>query len=207
MSRLMGLRQQQAPEREPISLLQAKIFLHVDGDIEDELIVRLIKTARQGVESYTGRSLIKQAWTFTFNAGFAAAKSDGSYLSQSHSRAVGGIELPRSPFLELIGKPQLKTGSGNKEITQYRLDTAGRVARLHVSDMSDPHENVEVTFWAGYGADPEEVPEPLRQGVLMTAANLYEARGAANDAGLIPMPLSAPVIQLIKPYRMQRFLA
>jgi uncharacterized phiE125 gp8 family phage protein len=207
MGAFMGLKQVQAPQVEPVSLLQAKVFLHIDTNAEDDLLARLIKTARQGAESYTGRSFIKQAWSFTFNAGFASARSDEAYLGHQHARATGGIELPRSPFIELIGRPCALTPSGKREMTGYRLDSSGRVARLHVSGSEHSQDVIQVDFWCGYGESPEDVPEPLRQAVLMTVANLYEARGAANDAGLIPMPLSTPVIQMIKPYRIQRLFS
>ena len=112
----MGLIQRNAPLQEPIDLLQAKIFLRIDGNQEDELLRRLIKTARQAIESYTVRSFIRQSWTFSFNAGFGQSRSDSTYLSGTHSRGEGGIELPRSPFIELIESPVMEGSCGIREI-------------------------------------------------------------------------------------------
>lgn len=203
----MGLRQRHAPTEEPISLLQAKVFLSLDDDAHDELLLRLIKTARQGAESFTSRSFLRQAWSFTFNGGFAEARSDTRYLDKEHSRGAGGIELPRSPFISLIDTPVLQTSYGDRPLTNYRLDTSSRVARLHMTCPVDPQAVVRVDFWSGYGETAEDLPEPIRQAVLMTVANLFEGRAVANDTGLIAMPLSASVIQLLKPYRVQRLFS
>ena len=61
-----------------------------------------------------------------------------------------------------------------------------------------------MTFYAGYGEEPEDVPDPLRQGILMALESLFDGSVAANDLGFMPKPLEPSVIQLIKPYRIQR---
>ena len=203
----MGLRQRHAPTEEPVTLLQAKVYLGIDDDAHDELLGRLIKSARQGAESYTSRSFLRQAWSFSFNGGFAQSRSDTRYLDKEHSRGTGGIELPRSPFVALIDTPVILTSFGETPMPNYRLDTSSRVARIHLPAQVDPQATVRVDFWAGYGETPEDLPEPLRQAVLMTVANLFEGRAVANDTGLIAMPLSAAVIQLLKPYRAQRLFS
>tara|TARA_A100000171_G_scaffold16805_1_gene15281 strand:- start:619 stop:1251 length:633 start_codon:yes stop_codon:yes gene_type:complete len=210
MDSQMGLRQKEAPLCEPITLEQAKVFLRIDHTEDDHLIRRLIKTARQSIESFTGRALIRQCWTFSLNAGFAYANSDVRYLSRNQSRGERGIELPKSPFLELVGPPRMVDNYGERDIQDYRLDTAGRVAHMHLGSSAGKflqgRGELFVHFWAGYGEEAEDVPEPLRQGILMALVSLYDGRAAANDLGFMPKPLDEGVIQLIKPYRAQRAL-
>jgi hypothetical protein len=210
MDSQMGLQQIKAPECEPITLQQAKVFLRVDHEAEDALIQRLIKTARQSIESFTGRALIHQGWEFSFNAGFACAHSDARYLSQEQSRGDNGIELPKSPFVELLGPPQIADDYGKRPVSDYRLDTAGRVARIHLGssagDFLQGRGNLVVQFCAGYGSEAEDVPEPLHQGILIALETLFDGRSAANDQGFMPKPLDTGVLQLIKPYRIQRLL-
>lgn len=205
----MGLRQLEPPKCEPVTLQQAKVFLRVDHASEDALIQRLIKTARQSIESYTGRALIRQCWIFSVNAGFVEANSDPRYLSRDQSRGTRGIELPKSPFMELVGPPRLLTEGGQEHsVRDYRLDTAGRVARLHlkhsVKGFSEGRGVLAIQFWAGYGSTPEEVPDLLRQGILRTVATLYEGRVAANDIGFLAKPLDESTLQLIRSHRVQR---
>ena len=50
------------PANEPVSLLEAKQHLRVDGDDDDLLIGSLIAAARQAAETQTGRQLITARW-------------------------------------------------------------------------------------------------------------------------------------------------
>lgn len=204
----MGLIQLHLPECEPISLIEAKTYLRIDHREEDEMICHLIRTARQAVESYTGRSLIRQAWRFTFNAGFGGARSDEAYLCRHKSRGEHGIELPRSPFIELAEPPSLVSNRGVYTVKDYRLDTSGRVAHLHFSPVVinsiDSRGIIQVDFWAGYGKTPLEVPEAFRHAILMLVAQLYGNQCSVNDNGFTALPFTEGVIQLIKPYKVFR---
>lgn len=206
----MGLTLISAPEREPISLMEAKVYLRVDHDAEDELMQHFIKCARQAVEAFTARSLMLQTWQMTVNSGFGSMISSTDYLLGIHSKGMGGIELARSPFIELMKAPVLVDEYGRRDIHDYRLDTAGRVARIHfgssLAQFLSGQGHLEILFKAGYGEHPEEVPAPLRQAIIMVVAELYEKRQSANDNQFIAPVLSDGVIQLIRPYRVTRML-
>ena len=58
----------------------------------------------------------------------------------------------------------------------------------------DVESEQTITFTAGYGADPSDVPAPLRQALLLLVAHGYAHR--ETDAGL-PMMVQA----LIQPFR------
>ena len=51
------------PAVEPISLDEAKDHLRIDGDVEDALLGRLIKAARQRIEQTTSRAMISTGMT------------------------------------------------------------------------------------------------------------------------------------------------
>lgn len=58
----------EAPTAEPISLAQAKCHLREDDeDAQDNLIRSLIRAARQHVEGYTRRALVRQSWKATYS--------------------------------------------------------------------------------------------------------------------------------------------
>jgi hypothetical protein len=196
------------PHCEPVRLSEAKIFLRIETNEEDELLGSLIRTARQAVEACTAKSLICQSWELKTSLAYCLSISDDNYLTGHKSRGKRGLEIPRSPFIRLIEKPKLVNDYGTQEISSYRLDTAGRVARMHFSKL---HENVlyeqsiiQVQFEAGYGNTPENVPEPLRQAILMVVAELYEKRVSLNDNQKAPPTLNFRAFELVKPYRAMR---
>lgn len=206
----MSLTLIEPPEIEPVSLIAAKAYLRLDSDHEDGQIESFIRTARKSLEAFTGRCLIKQMWRFTLNAGFAAAVSDANYLGGHHSRGKGGIEIPKSPFIELVGVPFLNDEYGRREIKEFRIDTSQRLAHLHFGPTLAQHLNgqasVEILFYAGYGENPSDVPEAFKQAILMVVAQLYEVRGPINDNFTNVQLLSSQALQLVKPYRVMRFV-
>ena len=62
----MNLTLKTAPETEPVSLNEAKAFLRVDSDEDDNYITSLIKTAREWCEDYQHRAYITQTWELNF---------------------------------------------------------------------------------------------------------------------------------------------
>lgn len=201
----MALKLIEPPLKEPVSLAEVKAFIKIETEQEDDLLRRLIKTARQSIEAYTGRALIQQTWQFTLNAGYCCEMSDETYLTGTRSRGQKGIELPRSPFISLKGNPMLNETYGNREIKDYRLDTSGRTARIHfgktLQGLTSGGGIVEIEYTVGYGETPESVPEPLRQAILMMVSELFEKRIGSNDNQGMPPLLNQAVVDLIKPYR------
>ncbi len=55
----------QPPRQEPVSVGEAKQYLRIDHEAEDELLANLIQTARSAVEDFTQRSLMTQVWQLT----------------------------------------------------------------------------------------------------------------------------------------------
>jgi hypothetical protein len=208
----MSLTLIESPACEPVELIAAKTFLKVeyDNDHEDLLLASLIKVARKAIEAYSGRVMISQVWEFTINAGFAGSSSDSTYMDGSHSRGKGGILLPRSPFIELVNDPFLVDDYGSRKIQDYRLDEYGREAHIHfgksLATFLDGKGKIKITFRCGYGATPQEVPEPFRHAILLMVSQLYEHRVEANDNFKTPPLLTRAAMELVKPYRTLRLL-
>lgn len=60
---------------------------------------------------------------------------------------------------------------------------------------------IEIVFVAGHGV-AEDVPPPIRHGILMLIGHLHEHREAVGNVGLKDMP--AGVTALWSPYRLPR---
>jgi uncharacterized phiE125 gp8 family phage protein len=52
----------EGPASEPITLAEAKSWIKVETDADDDLITSLIAEARQDIEEFTGLALIVQTW-------------------------------------------------------------------------------------------------------------------------------------------------
>jgi len=163
------------PPNSAVSLSAAKTFLRVDHDDEDALIAGLIDTAARQIEVRCGLSLITRPQRLTKPVAGA-----GIYLNRYPVLSIEAVALNGAPIevdANLRARPVL-----------VRSAAAG--------DMT-------VDFTAGYGDAPEDIPTPLRQGVLLLLAHLYEHRAQGGDS---KPPLGFPMMvdALIQPYRGMR---
>lgn len=180
------------PAQEPVSLSEAKTFLRLDQNAEDDLLGTLITAARLMVEAASGRLLVDQAWRIVIDRW-----PDG-----------GEIRLPLSPLsaitaarvYDLLGVAQPVAP------TALQLDTAAdpplvRVV-AEVPEIGRARGAIEIDVVAGFGATASAVPALLRQAVLRLAARWFEQRGdvVGRDAEALPPEIMA----LVAPFRRAR---
>lgn len=169
------------PASEPLSLAEAKLFLRVDHDAEDDLVADLIVAAREAVEAWARRALIlrrvietKDNWCFD---------------------ALGAVRLTLAPIAEIH---EIRVSGETISPSNYALDAAHDPPRLRFSaappSPSTPVAGIEIEYDAGYGEDAGDVPEALRQAVRLALAAAYEDR-----AGNVALPEAART--LIGPFR------
>ena len=179
------------PAGEPLTVADMKDFLRVTHDAEDSLIALLVTTARQMVESLTGRLLLTQDWRLTLDAWPPS----------------GLILPPLAPVASLIAA-RLRHGDGSESAIApstftLRGDRAPPVigfARGAVPGPDRPLGGIELDLRLGYGAGGAQVPADLVQAVRLLAAHLYEHRDMAGSTTLPPDPVRA----LLAPYRRVR---
>lgn len=106
---MKNLRRLTAPATEPVSLVEAKAYLHVTHDEEDAFITRLIKSARQTCEDYTRRAFISQTWRLTASSW------------QECRDETGLLILDRSPLASVQFVKYYPSGGG----AQLTLDASG----------------------------------------------------------------------------------
>lgn len=156
------------PADEPLTLEEVKLHLRVDHDDEDALIERLLRTARQAAEGDHDLALITQTLKY--------------HLDNWPSSGV--ILLPRSPVRE-VSEVKYVDLAGDEQIigpANYELDIHSRPGRLrptssytwpHVKDM---YNAITITYDAGWGDEGVDVPEEIRQALLLMIGNYYEHR-------------------------------
>jgi uncharacterized phiE125 gp8 family phage protein len=188
----MALKLYTAPTDEPVTLNEAKLHLRIDtspisAHPDDTMVTALIKAARHSCENFQNRSYITQTWTL-----YLDSFPDGDYIEIPKPPLQGVVELAYKDtagtlqtvsFLDPSGSPQLA-------ITDYMVDVAHEPGRLYLKygkswpSTYDEAQAVQVQFLCGYG-DAADVPEEVKQAMLLTVAQLYENRGdIAVDANI-----------------------
>lgn len=161
---------------------EAKAYLRIVGDAEDALMERLMRSAAELCERFTGQVLVARSFTQVLKVDAAWTR-----LAATPVRAISGVEaLPQGGSPHVLGA------------ADYSIDIDGNGdgwVRLASADR----KRLRVTFEVGVAAEWSGVPEALRQGALRLAAHLYTHRDAAHDAGP-----PAAVTALWRPWRRMR---
>ncbi len=178
------------PVVEPVDLVQAKTYLKIDTNDDDQLLQTLISMVRQQVEISIGRTLIRRTMIYR-----CPPPKDRQ------------IYLPRPPLLSvnrlsLIGENDQAVdipASQYRVLTKTEPGVVSLLAGKRWRDYQSVFSTVEIDFTAGYGDSPGTVPLPLRQAILLGLARAYEFRAVSPDDSLPSMSEA-----LIRSYRMVR---
>jgi uncharacterized phiE125 gp8 family phage protein len=178
------------PAVEPVGLPDMAAHLRLDDDAEHELVAALIKAARLLVEAASRRVLIAQSWRFTLDA-------------WPHGRIVS---LPVSPVLA-ITQVQVVNAAGTAvavPLEAVQLEAGSDPPRIRIGaaapDPGAAQGGIRIDVEAGFGAAPEDVPEPLRLAIRMLVGGWFENRG-----DIVVEETLAPEVQaLVAPYRRVR---
>lgn len=177
----MGLTLVEAATVWPVSVEEAKQHCFAtDTSDFDTLLARLIKAATAHAERYTGRTFAVQTWRLTLDAWPAS----------------GAIELPRGPVTDATVRYYDEAGDVQDLAPAATvLDLASDPQWIVLAEGEDWPElvdginAVEVEFVAGYAAN---VPEDVRQGILMLVAHWFANREAVNVGNIVnEMPFGA----------------
>ncbi len=159
-----------------ITLNSAKQYLRVNHVHDDEMIKNMLEVVCEVAENYIGIKLRLVSWKITI-----------------HGNLPSKIKLAKGPINQI---ESFKIYKNNGEISylskdHYDLDENYIwMKRGYITDSS------EIIYSSGYKA--EELPAPIKQGMLEHLAKIYDMRG--SDQAL---PLSAR--SLYQPYKIVRF--
>lgn len=177
----------QEPLIEPISIDEAKIYLRIDMDHENALMERLIKVARKLVEEYCGRALITQTHRLHFS------------LDDCRENAV---VLPVAPFQNLTSQLKVSEGKHESVVSNIRINKSRPQARIMMPNFYSKDTEFRVDYRCGYGDSALDVPDPIRQAMLLLVADLYENRSEVTTGN----KLSGIVRSLLSAYRILHLL-
>ncbi len=181
------------PALEPVTLAEAKAWLRVDVNDEDDLISALITSARLIVESTARRMLLTQTWRLVMDAW-----PEG-----------GVVKIPFSPFqaLNAVRVYDINNVAQLVAPASYVLTPSPYGARLVFIGMAPvpgrPFAGIEIDIVLGFGDAAGTVAAPLRRAILILVARWYENRGdGEGEAAFKALP--GAVDALIAPYRRVR---
>ena len=185
------------PTIEPMTLQEAKDHLRVDHVDDDSVIEPNIKAVREHSETFLGRALITQTWDLFINN----FPPYGSWL-----------EIPFPPLQSVTTIKYIDENGTQQTLSSsiYTVDINAEMGRVFLAyDQVWPTVRpilnaIEIRFVAGYGANAEDIPESIRQGIKMLLGHLYENR-ETTLVGTIIASVPQAYEWLLWPYRVVRF--
>jgi uncharacterized phiE125 gp8 family phage protein len=159
---------------EPIvTLAEAQAYARVETGEEEALLAGLVRTASGLCEAFLGQVVIARSFTEQLSASSEWQRLKVAPMRSIDGVAIDGLAVPAASYA-----------------TDIDADGCGWV-RLHNPQAGTV---VDVTGMAGLASSHNEVPEPIRHGVLRLAAHLFASRD--GEGGEVP----AAVTALWRPY-------
>ena len=204
----LALTQTTPPAKEPLTTAEAKLFLRVGNDAENDAIDRLIASARATIEAWTGRQLIDATWTWTLDRwpAFVRPWSDGPW-DVNRGRTRSEFRLPHSPlasvtsvkYIDTNGTQQTLTGGG----TDYDVVTDEEPGKVRLAydqswpEIRDQLRAVEIIYVAGYGTEGSDVPAAARDLILMAVEDVYNHRAMNVERAMTANPAASGLLDAI----------
>ena len=174
------------PSIEPIDIDQAKLFLKIEADDEDDLIEALIAAARMNVERYLNRSLMPQTRTLTI----------------TEATNVCSFQLV-NPLIDVVSVKTVDEAGIETTLSESSYTVNVPLGKVYLRVGTTPltvvgGEKIVIEYTSGYGTgspiSTDDVPQAIRQGILHVIAHGYEHR-ETNE----PIPPAAFVF--LNPFR------
>lgn len=177
----MGLTTTVRPVFEPLTITEAKDHLKLEHGVDDGLLAGYILAAREMVEDYTGRRLMQQTLVLTLD----------EFPSEIRLPVLPVASVTSIEYIDTDEQPQ--TLAPDKYQFVGDEDEAVIVPRKAVTwpNVWAEREAVTVTFVAGYGDGAADVPNTLRQAIMLMVGFFYEHRGELARVNPEDMPEAA----------------
>lgn len=146
------------------AVAETKALARIDGDSEDAMLTRLVASATAVCEAFTGQWLMRRE-------GREAVAADGSWR-----------RLRAAPVAAISGVAAIADDGSTSPLAAdaYRIDIDAN-GDGWVLVRATGVRRAETMFEAGLGAGWNDLPEPIRQGIVRLAAHLHAAREEAGE--------------------------
>lgn len=199
------------PGLEPIDVDEAKAFLRVEIEDDDDLIESLITTARKHVEDYCGRSLINTEWDMWMDR-FPGNSMNTPWWDGVREGPVSLITAPSARKFPILKGP---IQAGTVTIKTYDLEDTETLVPASDYIVNDSLEIPEISLrsgavWpvnlreakairismtCGYGGSGTQVPRPILTAMKQLITHWYENRESViQGTSASEIPLSTKVL-------------
>lgn len=223
----MALRRITEPNENPVSRDEAKLHLRVTDDNEDTLIDALIVAATQEVEKILRRSLVSQQWRLSLDRFPSSTLHREASLQQrrrerrrpghfSTGRNEGRtlvLDWPTIITVDIVEYFDADEALQTLSAAKYDVDNENEPGRLVLKDEEFWPDTailpnaVKVEYTAGYGASAVDVPQAIKQAILITIGHNFENRESVLVApGLVVAEVPRSVDWILQPYRVFEFV-
>jgi uncharacterized phiE125 gp8 family phage protein len=189
----MSLKLLTAPTIEPVSLSDARDYLRVIALDEDNLILSLIKGARQWCEEYCNSAFVNQTWEL--------------WLDRWPSDNVIKLERPPVSVINSVKyydtanvEATMSAGDYFANYKSYPANLGLAYGKAWPATSLRPHNGIVVNFTTGYGVNASDVPDSIRTAIKMLTSHFFEMR-QPEITGTITSQLDFAFKALLSPYR------
>jgi len=167
----------------PVSVAEVKDWLRLDieGSEEDALLGACIAAATEWAEQYNGRTFLAKTRVEVFD----------SFPREFRPRHVPLLAMTSIEYVDDSGDLQ------TLDPAEYQVDTLSDEPRIQPAyGKSWPSTRgvlnaVTLTYVAGYGTEPTDVPQGKRVDIARKVGELYENREATSPLAMHKVPLPA----------------
>lgn len=181
-----------APAVEPVALSEVKLHAHIDHDVQDSIISDWIASGRIAAETFQRRAYIAQVWEMAFD-GFPSVP----------------ISIPRPPLIGVISikcydcadmetvlyskadnpaTDEVEAGTDLATNSDFIIDTHSQPGRIMLAygkswpSITERSINtLIIQFAAGYGLEAHEVPETVKDAIMLYCTARNENRAGEED--------------------------
>jgi uncharacterized phiE125 gp8 family phage protein len=197
------------PAVEPVDIDTVRRHCRVDSNYDDDLLAIYQTSARQWAEAWLNRALITQELLFSMST--SPPPTASPLVPQSlivfplnwPPTIRKPISIPRAPCVSvksvLWGQVDDMQPADPDDYVLNLVVEPGQIILKAPMVPTIPQQSMQIDYIAGYGDTGDPVPLPIRHGILLLTAWLYEGRGDVNSEG----PDAA--WSIMSPYRLWQF--
>lgn len=186
------------PASQPVTTVQAKAYLRVDGTDEDSVIDGMVLTATRMLEHYLSMKFINQTVDCIFDR--FPTSDNGKWWDGSREVPISYVVTAERaitlPISNVTAVTYLKTFSDDAEFSEtlsnYVIDTTGKNCRIALklgsvwpTTVLRSISAVQIRVQAGW-ANEAAVPSDIKQAIKEFVAHMYENRGDQAEMVMPP---------------------
>ena len=176
----------------PVSTTEAKSHLKVDTSADDTYIESIIKAATQLTEEYTNR--------FFINTVIDQTCSSFAELQTLFKSKVNDVQYVK--YYDSDNSLQTLTASIYDKMLSYEPSQIQLADNQNFPSITKRNDAVICRYTVGYGSAASDVPEIIKQAILLTIGNFYENRNSVIT-GKTATELPMNVKWLLDTYKVQ----